>query len=436
MSTNYTRTMTYTAPVVVIDNGSYTTKAGFSLEDLPSLVFNSNYMKHDKTQQVIIGDELMENNSEQQVMKLLDDGLIYDFDNIVHNWQYVFDNVDNNNPINSSEFPLVVTEQPWNTSKNKVNSCQIAFETLQVPIFSLVKTPLAQLYRCGKSTGLVIDIGSSVTSVTPILDGVIQLKCSYHSKYAGDFVNLHVLNYLESKTAINSLLPSKFANSSESFKQYYISRNILQEYKNLSLNYQIKDYQLYNHEFINVSDQQNYLENLFDPTLNKLPNIHIPEPSIDKPGSHGLTNLVFLALKNLESTLLPQNTNDNTSQNRYQKFIEIFKLLLSNVLITGGTSAANGLPDHIINDLRALTQKYFPNYPFSYAVQQIRPSNTENAEIWDRQFGAWFGACNLASMLNDNDEKSNSAKIALDNWFITKADYEELGEDLVAEKFK
>ena len=348
MSTNYTRTMTYTAPAVVIDNGSYTTKAGFSLEDLPSLVFNSNYMKHDKTQQVIIGDELMENNSEQQVMKLLDDGLIYDFDNIVHNWQYVFDNVDNNNPINSSEFPLVVTEQPWNTSKNKVNSCQVAFETLQVPIFSLVKTPLAQLYRCGKSTGLVIDIGSSVTSVTPILDGVIQLKCSYHSKYAGDFVNLHVLNYLESKTAINSLLPSKFANSSESFKQYYISRNILQEYKNLSLNYQIKDYQLYNHEFINVSDQQNYLENLFDPTLNKLPNIHIPEPSIDKPGSHGLTNLVFLALKNLESTLLPQNTNDNTSQNRYQKFIEIFKLLLSNVLITGGTSAANGLPDHII----------------------------------------------------------------------------------------
>ena len=103
----------------------------------------------------------------------------------------------------------------------------------------------------------------------------------------------------------------------------------------MSLNYQIKDYQLYNHEFINVSDQQNYLENLFDPTLNKLPNIHIPEPSIDKPGSPWFDQFGVLALKNLESTLLPQNTNDNTSQNRYQKFIEIFKLLLSNVLITG-----------------------------------------------------------------------------------------------------
>ena len=66
-------------------------------------------------------------------------------------------------------------------------------------------------------------------------------------------------------------------------------------------------------------------------------------------------------------------------------------------------------------------------------MQQIRPSNTENAEIWDRQFGLVHV---IWPMLNDNDEKSNSAKIALDNWFITKADYEELGEDLVAEKFK
>ncbi|KAK6875700.1 Actin-related protein 4 [Candida tropicalis] len=430
--------MTYTAPAVVIDNGSYTTKAGFSSEDLPSLVFNSNYIKNEHTQQIIIGDEQMESNNDQEVIKLLDNGLIYDFENIVHNWQYVYDNIDNNNSINSKEFPLVVTEQPWNTTKNKVKSCQIAFENLEVPIFSLVKNPLAQLYRCGKATGLVIDIGSSVTSVTPILDGVIQSKCSYHSKYAGDFVNLHVLNYLQSKTSIDNLLPAQFASgSSESFKQYYMSHNILQEFKNLSLNYQIRNYQSYNHTYIDVSDQKNYLDNLFDPTLQKLPNIQIPEPSIDKPGSHGLTNLVFLALKNLEATLLPpNNNNDPTSTSRFHRFIEIFKSLLSNVLITGGTSAANGLPDHIINDLKALTQKYFPNYPFAYSVQQIRPNNTENAEIWDRQFGAWLGACNLASMLNDTDEKSNSAKIALDNWFITKADYEELGEDLVAEKFK
>ncbi|EMG46864.1 ARP4 Actin-related protein 4 [Candida maltosa Xu316] len=427
--------MTYTSPAVVIDNGSYTTKAGFSSDDLPSLVFNSNYIRNEQTQQVIIGDEEMESHNDQEVMKLLDNGLVYDFDNLEHNWQYVYNNIDNHNSIDPKEFPLVVTEQPWNTTKNKMKACQIAFENLEVPIFSLVKNPLAQLYRCGKSTGLVIDIGSSVVSVTPILDGVIQSKCAFHSKYAGDFLNLHVLNYLESKTPVSNLLPAQFSNASTSFKQYYMSHNILQEFKNLSFNYQIKNYQLYSHDYIRVSDQPSFLDYLSDPTLNKLPHIQIPVPTLDKPESQGLTNLVYLSLKNLENTLLPQN-NDGVSTNRYHRFIDIFKNLLSNVLITGGTSAANGLPDSVINNLKLLTQTYFPNYPFSYSIQQIRPNNTENAEIWDRQFGAWLGACNLASMLNDTDEKSNSAKIALDNWFVTKADYEELGEDLVAEKFK
>ena len=117
--------------------------------------------------------------------------------------------------------------------------------------------------------------------------------------------------------------------------------------------------------------------------------------------------------------------------------MEIFKQLLSNVLITGGTSLASELSDHVINDIKALMQKYFPNFPFAYHVQQIRPTlNNDNADIWDKQFGSWLGACNLASMLNENDENSSSAKIALDNWFVSKADYEELGEDLILEKFK
>ncbi|KAI3403901.2 hypothetical protein KGF56_003331 [Candida oxycetoniae] len=438
--------MTYRASAVVIDNGSYTTKAGFASDNLPSLVFNSNYIYDESSQKVIVGDDEMDKYSQNEVSTLLDNGLIYNFDNIVHNWQYVYDNIDNHNGIDSKEFPLVMTEQSWNTMKNKTKTCQIVFEQLEVPLFSLVKNPISQLYRCGKSTGLVIDIGAAVTSVTPIFDGIIQNKCSYHSKFAGDFLNLHVKHYLEGKvTSIDELLPSTFRSSSTtaSFKQYYMSTHVLQEFKNLSINYHVSNFQLYDHKYIDVSDQRNFLENLFDPTANKLPNVTIPEPTIDKPSSHGLTNLVFLAIKNLEASLLPNNDSNNvngvtaSSHNRFARFMEIFKQLLSNVLITGGVSLCNGLSDHVINDLKSLTQKYFPNYPFSYNVQLIRPSNSsDTAEIWDKQFGSWLGACNLASMLNDNDENSGSAKIALDNWFITKADYEELGEDIITEKFK
>lgn len=431
--------MVYTSPSVVIDNGSYTTKAGFANEDIPSLVFNTNYVQlPDGTTSV--GDAEIEANSQGEVMTVMDNGLIYNFDKVVDNWQYVFDNIDNGSSIEAKEYPLVLTEQPWNTAKNRLTTSQIIFEQFEVPIFSLVKTPLAQLYHSGKATGLVIDIGSSVCSVTPILDGTIQTKSAFHSKFAGDFLNLQVLHYLTSKTDVNNLLPRQFANASESFKSYQISHNILQEYKNLSISYHLKDFQLPNRDHINVSDTRNYLENLFQPQFHKIPGIEVPPPTVDKPHTHGLTNLVFLALKSLESSLLP-NVNDQSSQasvNKFARFNEIFKTLFANIMITGGTSLANGLAEQVIQDIRALTPKYFPNYGFNpYAITSISSTSINDInDIWDRQFSGWLGAANLAGMLNDRNEESNSVNIALDNWFVTKADYEELGEDLIVEKFK
>ncbi|KAI5955819.1 hypothetical protein KGF54_001321 [Candida jiufengensis] len=431
--------MAYTAPAVVIDNGSYTTKAGFASEDLPSLVFNSNYILNPETKQVIIGDEEMNSNAQYPVSTLLEDGVIYNFENIVHNWRYVYDNIDNHNSINSKDYPLMMTEQSWNPMKNKVKTCQLVFEEFEVPIFSLVKNPISQLYRSGRSTGLVVDIGSSVTSVTPILDGVIQNKSTFHTRFAGDFLNLHVLNYLQSKVqSVDDLLPNSYRSnsSSDSFKAYYMSTNILQEFKNLSSNYQISNFEIYDHKFLNVNDQHNsYLDNLFNPLAHPIPNFNLPEPpSLEKPHTQGLNTLFYIVLKSLEASLLP-NSNEGPSQNRFAKFMEVFKNIISNVLITGGTSLAGELPDLIINNLKIITQQNFPNYAFHYNVSQIR-SSLDNSETWDKQFGSWLGACNLACMLNDNKDNSNSAKIALDNWFITKADYEELGEDLIVEKFK
>jgi actin-related protein 7 len=430
--------MVYTSPSVVIDNGSYTTKAGFANEDIPSLVFNTNYVEvGDK---VVVGDDNINENCQGEVMTIMDNGVIYNFDRVVDNWNYVFDNVDNGCPIESKEYPLVLTEQPWNSVKNKLTTSQIVFEQLEVPIFSLVKTPLAQLYHAGKATGLVIDVGSSVCSVTPILDGIIQTKSSFHSRFAGDFLNLHVVNYLTAKTAVENLLPQKYATCSESFRNYYISHNILQEYKNLSLNYQLKDLQLPQHNHINVADSRNYLENLFQPQYNKLPGVEIPPPSIDKPHTHGLTNLVFLSLKSLEASLLPSSNDQNSAaavNNKFARFNEIFKTLFANIMITGGTSLANGLVEQIVNDIRALTPQYFPNYGFNpYAITTISSSLNDINDVWERQFSAWLGATNLAAMLNDRGDDSNSVNIAMDNWFVTKADYEELGEDLIVEKFK
>ncbi|KAM9907210.1 hypothetical protein OXX79_001078, partial [Metschnikowia pulcherrima] len=48
--------MVTSLPAIVIDNGSHTTRAGLASEDLPSLVFNSNYVVG-PSGETLFGDE-------------------------------------------------------------------------------------------------------------------------------------------------------------------------------------------------------------------------------------------------------------------------------------------------------------------------------------------------------------------------------------------
>lgn len=462
--------MVNSLPAVVIDNGTHTTRAGFALEDIPSLVFNTNYAL-DSAGKAIVGDDAIAQHPELEVMTLMDNGLIYNFDHIADNWQYVYDNLDAGNGANSKEYPLMMTEAVWNTAKNKANTAQIAFETFEVPLFSLVKAPLAQLYHMGRSSGLVVDIGASHASVTPILDGIIQLKSYFHSKYAGDFQSLHCLRSLEAKLGYSPtqldytrLLPKKYAQSqvSDSFKLYYVAHNLLYNLKQTMVHvnepppgmatnnayyhqnhyphpthYQLPDgthVPYSNHDIIPLG------EPLFAPHAYKLPGVPVPDPAFDKASTHGISNLILFTVKSLETAFMSSITNENQSSTANARFNDILRQLFTNTLITGGGSLVPGLAERICGDLSRNAPQMLPNYLYtgSYKlyISPIRNhAQNDLNDTFDKKFGSWLGAANLAGMLKENIE-DDSGNIALDNWFVSKADYEELGEDLIVEKFK
>ncbi|GEQ69561.1 hypothetical protein JCM33374_g3233 [Metschnikowia sp. JCM 33374] len=465
--------MVSSLPPIVIDNGSNTTRAGFASEDLPSLVFSTNYVV-DAQGNSVSGDDAIEQHPEAEVMTIMDDGVIYNMEHARHNWDYVFRSLDGGNGVDASEHALMVTEPVWNSNKTRVQMAQIAFEEFQVPLFSLVKTPLAQLYHMGRSSGLVIDVGGAVASVTPILDGIIQSKSSFHSKYAGDFLNLHCLRSLEAKLGsphtqldYTRLMPSKFRSGrhvSESFKRYHVTQNLLANFKHTMVSttesppgmpptnayypsaqhqhpatYQLPDG---THVPYSDNDLTTLTEPLFVPHAYPLPGLTLPEPAFNKAGSHGISNLVLFAIKNLESTFLASVANDSQGANASARFNEILRQLFTNTLITGGGSLIPGFGDRICGDLSRTAPQLLPGYivtgSYKLYISPLRNHNTGSInDIFDKKFGAWLGAANLASMLKENSEEdSSSVGIALDNWFVSKADYEELGEDLIVEKFK
>lgn len=380
---------------IVIENGTSTTRAGFSSEQLPSLIFPSTYSKSPNDgddASFIFGDEIL-HRPDNEIYTILNDGVVYNWEALEKNWEYIFDNL----KADSSDAPLVITEELWNNKKNRLKLTELALEKFQVPVFSIIKAPIAVTYGLGRSSSLVVDIGSATTSITPILDGTILYKGAVHSKFAGDFLNLHALTYLNKTNPVESYFPS----GTDSFKRFK-TQALIHDFKTTMLyisqfpivdsntNFEItnKHYQLPDGQLQQVAKEQVLIpEALFHPLSFSIPGVELPKESL------GLTDLILSSLKKVD---LPRPN---------------YEQLLSNIIITGASASIPGMEQRVSNDMKRLT----PGFGITTYI---------NPNTFERSNSVWLGASVLASLNN------------FDNQYISKADFEEGGEEAVNQKFK
>jgi actin-related protein len=379
---------------IVIENGSTATRAGFSSSSLPALVIPSLYSQN-ANGDIVVGDEIAD-YPDNEIFTILKDGVVYNWDALEKLWGYIFEKLN----VNPDEYPLTIIEPTWNSKKNRAKLAELAFNTFSVPLLNIFKAPIATSYGLGKSTSLIIDIGASSVSVTPVVDGQIINKGTIHSKFAGDFINLHVLNYLSSKFNVDSLFSE--TGGSESFKRFRTT-DLINDFKTSILNISNfpivnsaadfnvvdKPYQFLNGEIIEVGKEQLLLaEPLFHPLQYPLPGVELPQDS-----TLGLIDLILLSLKKSEANK------------------EVYDKLLTNIVLTGGSSLLPGLETRLLNDL----SRFLPKF----VIQSFT-----NPSAIERVNSNWIGAGILDSM--------NSFEEAI----VTKVEFEEKGEEIINEKFK
>jgi actin-related protein 4 len=74
------------------------------------------------------------------------------------------------------ESPLLMTEPGWNPTKIRETSAEIAFEQWGCPAFWLARNAVCAAFSGGKASALVIDVGATQLSITPVHDGLILKK--------------------------------------------------------------------------------------------------------------------------------------------------------------------------------------------------------------------------------------------------------------------
>lgn len=224
---------------IVLDPGYSTVRAGFAGEDVPKSVCPSFYGQADS------GKYLFGDNAIHSPVGGLDiknywgsDGIVEDWDTATKLWEYAITSrltgakpgqpsknglndgtdtngeatdvdmeglEDNEKPLDDS--PLLITEPGWNSAKAREKYIEIAMEDWGAPAFFLQKTGVLAAFASGKASGIVIDVGASHTSVTPVLDGMVLRKGVQKSVLAGNFVSSQIRHIFSSSTPEIPLTP-------------------------------------------------------------------------------------------------------------------------------------------------------------------------------------------------------------------------------------
>lgn len=117
---------------------------------------------------VYAGDETASLRGRLSLTHPIQGGMPVDFDNVAHLLRYVYSRKLRLRP---EEHPVHLTESPLNPKGNRERLAKMMFEDFNVPAMMLTPEPVVALLASGRTTGVVVVSGLSVTHAVPIYEG-------------------------------------------------------------------------------------------------------------------------------------------------------------------------------------------------------------------------------------------------------------------------
>ncbi|EFC37569.1 hypothetical protein NAEGRDRAFT_74761 [Naegleria gruberi] len=362
--------MSELTPAIVIDNGSYAIKAGFSGEDAPKEVFPTTIARNPA--RPLIGSSTEKEfiigrfSSELDNKSPFENRRISNWDYMENIWHFTFYEALRVAP---EEAPIILTEHLNTPKEEREKITQIMFETFNAPSFYLANDSVLSAFASGKLNAVVVNMGEEETQIVPMFEGNALPYASSTIELGGR----HITDYLINLVKLNG-------HGVESFAEKEIVRD-LKEKKC----YVAKDY-----------DQEMESFNFELPDKTKL---DIGKERFQAPELYFHPQLYEIEQTNLSTAI----------HNSIMKLdIDLHRIhYYSRVLLSGASSLFPGIEDRLHHELFALS-------PVSANVRVDAPS--------ERKISTFIGASILGSLST------------FENLAISKDQYEEVGPCVVHRK--
>ena len=368
---------------IVFDNGASTIKTGYGGYEAPLYVFKSvvGYKKphldnSKNSNDFFVGDDISSQIGIQLLHHPIERGIITNWDDNEKIWHYSFYNKIKTDP---SKHPILVTEPLQNPKECREKTIQIMFETFNVPSFYFGNQGYLSICSNGYTTGVVLDIGDSITQIVPIYQSHV-LPNTYKINFGGRDLNECLFKLLtERKQIIN---PSTGIDIIQDIKEKlcYVALDYNSEiHNNKELN---KAYKLQNGSNITLNNEIFTIpELLFNPSLDGLLN------GMNCSIEYGIHKLVFDSIMKSDEKLR--------------------NYLFSFIFLSGGSSMFEGLENRLQKEISSLA-------PSSMTTKVIASP--------DRNYAVWIGGSIISTI-------ETFPKIS-----ISKDEYWETGPSIVHSK--
>lgn len=335
-------------------------------------------------------------------------------DGIVSNWDHLERLLDHTFKerlrVSPTDHPILVSEPMHNPKGHRERIVKLLFEKFHCPAVFVAKNPVLAAFSAGKATALVVDSGSSGSSVVPVVDGYALAKSAVRNSFGGDEISRRVLDFLENTKHVNVKSNYMFSRKKFSEGQFQVTElafpNTTQSYRDWSVMNVVNDVK---RSIFRVS------ETAFDVKKN----VNIPSAMLELPDGtevqvgaerFGIPEVLF------KEDMLDQNRQPVALQLMAYDAImkcdsDIRKDLYATTILTGGNTLFPGLPKRFESEIVAKA-------PSNIRVKTPIAATTTS----ERLFGNWIGGSILASLGT------------FQQMWISRQEFDESGQGIVHKK--
>ncbi len=366
---------------MVIDNGSGMCKAGFSGEQQPRSVFPEVFGKPKNpglligigAKEFYIGEEAQQKRGVLKLEYPIESGIVKNWEQMQQIWCHT---IYNELRVDPTEYGALLTEAPLNPKINREKMVQIFFETFKVPTFYVAIQAVLSLYAAGRTTGIVVDSGDGVTHTVPIFEGYSIPHAVMKILLAGRDLTSYLFKILTERGWNFSTTAEMEIVREIKEKMCFVVPDFAEAMTNsLKSTEYDRTYTLPDGQVMTIGNER----------------FRCPEflftPSLEGREHEGIHTLTFKSIGKCD--------------------MDVRKDLYSNVILSGGTTMFEGLPERLEKEL----------------VKLAPPSMSINITAMpERKYSVWIGGSII------------SALSTFQSMWIKKEEYDEVGSGIVHRK--